>query len=722
MRATSLLAAVLCLLFVAAPAGADEGMWQLDKLDDDLVKAMRSLGLELSQKEIFTPDGDGIAYAIVDLGGGTGSFVSPKGLILTNHHVAFGAIQRASTTENNFMRDGFHAAVHADEIPAKGYEVGVLRSIEDVTGKVLDAVDDEMEPLERFEAIELRQKELIAEAEAAGDVKCEIAELFGGMQYKLFTYFHIRDVRLVYAPPEAIGNYGGDVDNWMWPRHGGDFSFLRAYVAPDGSPADFSEENVPYEPAVHLAMSTRPLNAGDFVLIMGYPGSTYRHRSSYSIDHAENFMFPGRVEVFGQLLEIIDDASEADEAAAIKLARFDQMLNNAMKNYQGQLEGFRRAGLLARKKAEEKEFVRWLEDEKKMEKKYGDVLPKIAELYEQNKKTREVATVTRMSAFLCQMLRAAETIHRWSIEKEKPDMERHTGFQERDLPDLEQGLRMIDLGYHPATDRAFLAFFMRMAADLPEDQRLLAVDEMLEAAPGETIEEKIGSTLDRLYAGTKLGDLEERMRMFGLSENELLAEGDPFIGFAAALRPQLDEIEKQAKAWNGAITALRPRLIEAKRRWRGGAFYPDATSTIRLTYGTVEGYSPRDAVHYDWITRLGGVVEKHTGETPFDCPDALIDLWERRDFGRYRDEKLDDVPVDFLSTCDITGGNSGSPIMNGKGEVIGAAFDGNWESISADYLFNDELTRTISVDSRYILFILDRFSGASSLLEEMTIH
>ncbi|MBN1884149.1 MAG: S46 family peptidase [Candidatus Krumholzibacteriota bacterium] len=722
MRAVCLSVVALCLVLAAVPVGADEGMWQLDKLDKDLVRKMNALGLELSQKEIFTPKGGGIAYAIVDLGGGTGSFVSSRGLVLTNHHVAFGALQRASTTENNYIRDGFHAPTTADEIPARGYEVGVLRSIEDVTKKVLGAVDDGMTPLERFEAIERVRKELIAGAEEGGDVRCEIAELFGGMEYKLFTYFFIRDVRLVYAPPEAIGNYGGDIDNWMWPRHGGDFSFLRAYVAPDGSPADYSEENVPYEPAVHLAMSTGPLAEGDFVMIMGYPGSTYRHRSSYSIDHAENFLFPRRVAMFGGILDIIQEASAADGDAAIKLARLDAMLNNSMKNYQGQLEGFRKAGLLARKQAEEREFTAWLLSEPEMAARYGDVLPGIAVLYEENMATREIADLARLSGFLSQMMRAAGTIYKWSVEKEKPDMDRDPGFQERDLPDLAQGLEMLDRGYHPATDRAILAFLLRMAADLPANQRLVAFDEMIEREEGATVEDRIESLLDRLYGGTKLGDAGERMRMFELSREDLLAEKDPFIEFAAAIRPQLDEIEETGKAWNGAITALRPRLIEAKRRWRGGSFYPDATSTIRLTYGTIAGYSPRDAVEYGWITRLGGVVEKHTGETPFDCPDALLDLYERRDFGRYRDEALDDVPVDFLSTCDITGGNSGSPIMNARGEVIGAAFDGNWESISADYLFNEDLTRTISVDSRYILFILEQFSGATSLLEEMSIH
>jgi hypothetical protein len=711
---------------VAADAmAAVEGMWPLDELDDSVFHSMRALGFELSREELYDPDGRGLAYAVIDLGGGTGSFVSPMGLILTNHHVAFTALQRASAgdTSRNYIEEGINTADYSEEIPAEGYRASVLISIEDVTTAVLGATRDGMSGIERYEAIDKKIKEIVKEAEEGHDVECSVVDFYSGMQYKLFTYFPIKDIRLVYAPPRSIGNYGGDIDNWMWPRHTGDFSFFRAYVAPDGSSAEYAEENVPYEPEVFLNVSSRGVKQGDFAMIIGFPGQTLRYRTSYSIDHYQNFNFPTLIELFGDMIGILQGAAEADPAVAIKVAALDQMLNNAMKNYQGQLEGFERAGLLERKIRQENEFTAWLDADPAMKAKYGDILPSIGDLYERYvKTTRKKRLITRFVGFGCQMVRAASTLYRWSVEKAKDDLEREPGFQERDIPRLKESLRMIERSYDPATDRKVLRYFMMRALELPPDQRIEAFDGMMSQARGESDEARIDAILDRLYAGTTLGSTEERMRMFELSQDDLMKEGDAFIGFAAAMYPELDALEKSDKEFAGAITAIRPRLIKVYKTWKGGALYPDANGTIRLTYGTVQGYVPRDAVDYYYITSLSGVIEKHTGEDPFDAPQKLIELHENRDFGAYVDSVIDDVPVDFLSTLDITGGNSGSPVLNGRGEVIGTAFDGNWESISADYLFNPEVTRAISVDSRYILFILDRFSHAERLLGEMMVH
>ena len=702
---------------------AVEGMWPIDQLDEAVFHHMEELGFELSRKELYDPRGKGVAFGVISLGGGTGSFVSPKGLILTNHHVAFTALQRASDTERNYIENGINTRSFAEEIPAEGYRASVLISIKDVTGSVLGAVEDGMSGIARYEAIEKRIKEIVKEAEEGCDVECSVAEFYSGMQYKLFTYFTIKDIRIVYAPPQAIGNYGGDIDNWMWPRHTGDFSFFRAYVAPDGSSAEFADENVPYEPAVFLPFSSRGVSQGDFAMIIGFPGQTMRYRTSYSIDHYQNFNFPTLVKLFGDIIGILQEAAEGDPAVAIKVASLDAMLNNAMKNYEGQLEGFEKAGLLGRKIEQEKEFKAWLDRNPAMKEKYGDVLPSIGALYGRYiETTREKQQITRFVGFGCQMMRAAGTLYRWSVEKAKDDLDREPGYQERDIPRLQQSLRMIERSYDPATDRKVLRYFMMRALELPADQRIEALDAMLAEAPGESNEERIDAILDRLYGGTKLGSTEERMRMFELSNDELMKEGDTFVGFAAAMFPEVQALEDNDKEFSGAITAIRPRLIEAYKTWKGGVLYPDANGTMRLTYATVQGYSPRDAVDYYYITSLSGVIEKHTGEDPFDAPEKLIELYEKKDFGGYVDGVIDEVPVDFLSTCDITGGNSGSPILNARGEVIGTAFDGNWESISADYLFNAEVTRAISVDARYILFVLDKFSGAGRLLEEMVIR
>ncbi len=712
----------IAILLLAGSVSADEGMWQLDKLDKTIMKQIKAMGLELSKDEIYDGKGRGIAYAIVNLGGGTGSFVSPKGLILTNHHVAFTALQRASTEENNYIRDGFNARSFDEEIEAPGYRALVLMSIKDVTKKVLDAVKDDMSPLERQKSIELRIKEIVKEAEGERDVECRVSSFYSGMNYKLFTYFPIKDVRIVFAPPGSIGNYGGDIDNWMWPRHTGDFSFLRAYVAPDGSSAEYSEDNVPYEPGVHLAMSTRGVRENDFTMVIGYPASTMRYRSSYSIEHNQNFSYPKRIEMFGDLLGIFNEAARSDPAVAIKVASFDARFNNSMKNSEGMLEGFKKAGLLNRKLEEEKEFMEWLDGSEKMKKKYGHVLPEIAALYEDIKLTRMKNLIMRFSGFACQMMGAAVSISRWSEEKEKEDLEREQGYQERDVPRMKQRLGIMQRSFDEDTDKKVLKYFMLLAAECPENSRVKAFDTMLETMDGDSIEEKVDALIEKLYAGSKLQSAEERLRMFDLPRGELLEEGDSFIDFAEMLKEEIKAQEERDRAFMGAITMLRPELIKAFAEWKGGMLYPDANSTMRLTYGVVKGYSPRDAVNYDYITTLSGVIEKYTGEEPFDCPEKLMQLHESGDFGIYADEVTGDLPVDFLSTCDITGGNSGSPILNGRGEVIGAAFDGNYESISADYIFNEELTRDINVDARYILFLLDKVVGATNLLEEMSIH
>ncbi|MBN1165307.1 MAG: S46 family peptidase [Candidatus Krumholzibacteriota bacterium] len=722
MRFRALPVLLTAMLLALSPAVfAEEGMWQMDKFDSQLFQKMRGLGLELSQQEIYSPRGKGIAYAIIQLGGGTGSFVSPRGLILTNHHVAFGALQRASTADNNLIENGFYADSIEKDIEAPGYEARVLISIKDVTAEMLKAARGKS-GADRYQALENKIKEIQKEVEQDEDVRCTVASFYDGMEYKLYTYFLIKDIRLVYAPPRSIGNYGGDIDNWMWPRHTGDFSFFRAYVAPDGGSAEYAEENVPYQPAVHLALSSTGVKKDDFMMIMGYPGRTMRYRSSYSIDYNQNWSYPNRIKIFGEMIDMYQKAAEADPALAIKVSFFDQMLNNSVKNYQGQLEGFRKAGLLDRKLAEEKAMQEWIKSDKKREKKYGDILSSLAALYEEQKTYREKSNINGLMRFGSQMLGAAGRIYHWSKEKVKDDLDRDPGYMERDMPRFKMQLRMIDRSYDPGIDRQILRYFIDLAMELPEGQRLKGLDEAIQKSAGADRDEKIDRLLDKLYGETKLGNAEERMRMFELSTEELMKEGDPFILLAARLWKENEEMDKRDEAFNGSVSEIRPRLIEALREWRGGAFYPDANGTMRLTFGKATGYSPRDAVSYDYITSLGGALEKHTGEEPFDCPPRLLELGHNREYGKYKDEYLDDVPIAFLATCDITGGNSGSPILNGKGEVVGAAFDGNWESISSDYLFNQKLTRTISVESRYILFVLDKFSGAKELLGEMSVH
>ncbi|MDD4858491.1 MAG: S46 family peptidase, partial [Candidatus Krumholzibacteria bacterium] len=368
-----MLAAII--LVVPLALMADEGMWPIDNLDKLPWKDLQTMGLKLSPGQIYDGKGGGIAYAIVSLGGGTGSFVSPSGLILTNHHVAFQALQRTSTAEHNYIVDGFNAGTLEEEIPAPGYRAYVLLSIEDVTRKVLSAIADSMGDLDRYNAIEKRIKEIVKYAEEKGNVECRVVSFYDGMQYKLYTQFVCKDVRIVYAPPEAVGNYGGDIDNWMWPRHTGDFSFLRAYVGPDGKSAEYAKGNVPYKPAVYLAVSEKGIKENDFTMIIGYPGRTGRYATSYEIAAMQEYSYPVRIQMFKDWLAILGEESKRGEDVKIKVAGFDQMLNNSMKNWEGMLEGFKKGHLLERKLDAERGFGMWLNMSPDMKKKYGDVLP-----------------------------------------------------------------------------------------------------------------------------------------------------------------------------------------------------------------------------------------------------------------------------------------------------------------------------------------------------------
>jgi hypothetical protein len=376
------LAAFLLAAFPPVTTQADEGMWLLHMLENCPTDSWNARGLELSLEEIYDPKNPDIADAIIRLGGGSASFVSIDGLIITNHHVAYGALQRQSSAEVNYMRQGFIARTRAEEIPAPGYQAFVTREVKDVTKKVLGAVNDKMSDKERYDAIEARTKKIIQDAEKSKDIHAEVRDFYGGMQYYLFTYFKIKDIRIVYAPPGMIGNYGGEVDNWMWPRHTGDFSFLRAYVGPDGKSAEYSEDNVPYHPEKYLVISKAPLKADDFTIVIGYPGGTSRYRSSYSIDHHVNQSYPNRIKHFKEIIDILEAESKKDEDTAVKAAGLKRGLENAYKNNKGMLEGLKKAKLLDKKRQEEEALRRFIKANPDIEKKYGTVLNEIKAQYD----------------------------------------------------------------------------------------------------------------------------------------------------------------------------------------------------------------------------------------------------------------------------------------------------------------------------------------------------
>ncbi|MFQ6084381.1 MAG: S46 family peptidase [Candidatus Aminicenantia bacterium] len=699
---------------------ADEGMFLLDQLDKNLMEKMKKMGLELSAEEIYNPTGSCLAKAVVRMGA-TGSFVSPKGLIVTNHHVAFGAVQRISTPENNYIENGFLARSLEEEVPAPGYNVYVLISFKDITKEILSAVKEGMTDLERYKAIEKKTKKIIKKAEKKGDVECRVASMNGGMQYYLFTYMKIKDIRIVYVPARSIGEYGGDIDNWMWPRHTGDFAFFRAYVSPDGKPAEYSKDNVPYQPESYLKISTKGVKEGDFAMIMGFPGRTMRYKTSFAIDQDQNFRYPFQIETATQLIRILEEFSQKDKDVSIKLVSRIKGLNNVLKNNQGMLEGLIRTKLLQKKRSEEEAFTEFIKTKPELQKKYGHLLPQIEALYQEQGKLQEKNALLRWMSYGSQMMNFALTINKWSIEKQKKDMEREPGYQNRDLPRIKLRLKIAQRSLVPEADREILKYFLEKALTLPPGQKFEAIERLFKANPSRPKNEIIAEFLDNLYQNTRLVSVEERVKMLEMNRKELLKLKDPFIEFAAELEKEREVLNRKRKEFSGAISRLRPLYLEGISLWKNIRLYPDANRTLRFNYGQVKGYSPRDAVRYYYLTSLSGVIEKYTGEEPFDCPDKLLKVYQEKDFGQYIDENIQDVPVNFLTTNDSTGGNSGSPVMNGKGELIGLLFDGNYEALYSDYYFNPELTRSINVDIRYVLFIAEKVDKALNVLKELGV-
>ena len=701
-------------------ARADEGMFLLNKIDQSLMEKMKKMGLELPLEEIYNAKAPSVWNAVLNLGA-TASFVSPKGLIVTNHHVAFGAVQRISTAQKNYIETGFLARSMEEEAPVPGSEASILLSIEDVTKDVLSALKTGMTDFERYLAVENRTKEIIKDAEKKGGVRCEVTGMNYGMEYFLFTFIRLKDIRIVYVPARSIGEYGGEVDNWMWPRHTGDFAFLRAYVGPDGKPAEYSKNNVPYQPKSYLKISAKGISEGDFALIIGYPGRTYQRLTSFGIEDDIDFRYGFQIQTLKDLIKIYEDFSAKDKEAEVKLASMLKSYYNGLKNNQGMLEGLVKANLLDKKRAEEKAFLDFLKTNPELEKKYGTQLYQIEALYRESNKTRAKSAILSWIGRGSQMTSLALMINKWSIEKEKKDMEREPGYQERDRARAEQRLRIAQRSLVPEADKKGLEYFLKKALALPQGQKIKAVEDIVNQQPGVSPDQAVANFLEKLYRETKLASAEERVKMFQLNRKELLNLGDPFIQFASELEKERETLNIKSREFSGALSRLMPVYLQGVEAWRKTKLYPDANGTIRFNYGKVKGYSPRDAVWYRYLTSLTGVVEKNTGKEPFNNPERLLEVYKRKDFGTYLDKTINDVPVNFLSDNHSTGGNSGSPVINGKGELIGLLFDGNYESMYSDYYFDPDITRSINVDIRYVLFITEKVDKALNVLQELTI-
>lgn len=697
----------------------EEGMYPLSEIKK---LNLKEAGLKIDIEDIYNPNGVSLIDALVNLSGCTGSFVSDKGLILTNHHCAFGAINRASTTENNYLENGFHAAAYEDEIPAGGIDCRITESYEDVTDRVLAAVEGVDDLAERAKLIE---KEMNAIEEEYNDpensIEARVSEMFTGQSYVLFKYRVIKDVRLVYAPPQSIGNFGGESDNWVWPRHTGDFSILRAYVAPDGSAATYSEENVPYTPKKHLQVNPDGVDEEDFVFILGYPARTYRHNPSQFLEYRQNYFLPYYADLYEWTIETVENMSEGDPEMELKYASFNKSLANRMKRYKGQMLGIRRINLIEKKQQEEEEIKKFIRSDEELNEKYGGLFEKIAEAYDERMDYVEanlwLGGLEDVSPTMRIAIYTVENAH----QMQKDEEDRGTWFQEKNLMRMVAYIWNRASYYNEDIEREVLTMMLEEAATLEGENEINAVSNLFdENTEYEEIERFVEENLLNAEVVT---DRDYFDKLFTMTPEELAELDDPVIDFAIQIWEQANYIREKNDKFEGAMSKLLPELNEVKRLKDEQDFIPDANRTLRLTYGYVRGYSPRNAVYYEPLTTLDGVIDKSYINNPdYETPEKLHELYENEDWGQFYDEDLGGVPVALLYNMDTTGGNSGSPIMDAYGRMIGINFDRAYEATINDYAWDESYSRSIGVDIRYVLWVTQKYGGADHLLEEMGVN
>ena len=723
MKKTFLFVA-LAIFSLVGKVHADEGMWLPMFVERLNYVDMQKMGLQLTPEELYSINNSSLKDAIVGLSEGatprgffcTGEIVSQNSLMFTNHHCGYNAIQKLSTVEHDYLTDGFWAKDFSEELPAEGISASFLVRMEDVTEQVLSVVNDTMTWAERNAAIAAKSKELELAASEDGKYNPIISAFFEGNEYYMFVYRVYTDVRLVGTPPSSIGKFGGDTDNWMWPRHTGDFSIFRVYADAEGNPAPYSPDNKPLTPKHHLPVSLDGIQQDDFTMIWGFPGSTERYLTSYGIDYNVESFYPTIHDIFKLQTDVMDEFMQKDASVNIMYADDKAGLANTWKNFEGQMLMLRKNKVAETKAELENQFTEWLNANPAKAEEYGDVLNTLAESY-------ELVHQITPSIYYPNYLAMTGAI---GISGE---FAAYAGTDKKDkeaVAAAEEALKAIDVD----------AFFAETYKPL-EDKMLVEMLKLYYNTFDAEANPNFYNLVEKKYKGDVVALAND------ILENSIFATPESIKAFIE--KPNAKKVEKDPAyvvmntMINHLVTNLAPYratmqtisennhlFVKGLREFYAATqpekdLYPDANSSLRMSYGSVQDYQPADAIHYDYICTANGILEKYVpGDYEFDVPQRLLDLIEARDFGQYADEN-GELVVCFLSTNDITGGNSGSPIMNGKGELIGLAFDGNWEAMSGDINFEPKLQRTINVDARYVLFVIDKFAGATNLIEELTI-
>jgi hypothetical protein len=710
------------------------GMWMPRQMSDHAA-LLRELGLRIDASALTDPTQAPMS-AVVSLGHCTASFVSPEGLLVTNHHCVQGALQLSSTPDNNLVEHGFVAKTRADETSAGPTQrVYVAQRMTDVTDAILAGIADITDDGRRHAEIETREKALIAACELdRPEITCKTASFFKGHEWQLIEYLEIRDVRLVYVPARSVGNYGGEIDNWQWPRHTGDFAFYRAYVGPDGQPAGYSPDNVPFKPQAFLPIGAAGVDASDLVFVAGYPAKTNRMLTAAEIRRNIDWTYPRYLDKANQRMAIIAEQMKAGGETAIKAGVARQSIQNGLEKYTGILEGLQQSDLVDRRDAEEQAFRTWAAADPARRRHVdaldaiGARLPERWDLDARDEAWNDVIgtanPLTEDRRDLIggsRLLKEAIFLVHHAEQRQKPDAERRLGYQDRDRPAIVAVQRAFAKRYDAAIDRAMWTLALTRAAADPASVAWLR--DLLGLKKGAKVDAAaIARALDALYGKTKLADEKVRMTLLDASPATLKKSKDPFIKLALKLYPRVKQHQARDEARHGAELATDRVYAEGLLAFRAGKVAPDANRTLRISFGTVRGYRPAPGADvYAPFTVAPEIAKKHTGEEPFDAPRKLLDAIAAGAWGPYASRELGAVPVNFLADLDSTGGNSGSPVLNAAGELVGLLFDGNFEGLASDVVFKPDTTRAIVADIRYVLWVADAIDGADHVLEELGI-
>lgn len=708
---------ILALVLSWIGCRADEGMWIPMLLKKYNIEDMQKQGFKLTAEDIYDINQASLKDAVIGLGREgspffhfcTGELISNEGLVVTNHHCSFDMIQSHSSLEHNYLRDGFWAKTKKDELANPGITASILVRMEDVTDKILGQLKPDMSVNERKDQIAKISKQLEQEAVARTNLMANIKPYFNGNQYFMSVFKIYKDVRLVGAPPSAIGKFGGDTDNWMWPRHTGDFSVLRIYAGQDNEPAAYSPENKPFQPATFFKISTKGVNEGDFTMVFGYPGTTTEYLPSYAIEQMQDIENPAKIAIRTAKLNVIDAAMESDELLRIKYAAKAASVANAWKKWQGETKGLKRFNTVGKKQQEEAAFRQWANDKKQ----YSTLLDRYKKLYDRRK------DLILAASYLNEAGKRGAEIVGWSATVNNVlKSENFKNDPEQSKKKLKAAVEEYYKDYDVTTDKKILIEMLKL---YNRDLSAQWIPEEVKAAAGK---KGITAYAENLFAKSVFAN--EKALMEFIDQSNVASykklEKDPAYRllvsidqlYAEKIYPELSMIENEItllnQLWLAALMEMQPEKT----------FYADANSTLRVGYGKVQGYSPCDAVYYKHYTTLSGIMEKDNPEIyDYNVPQKLREIYQGQDFGPYTQDG--EIPVCFIATNHTTGGNSGSPVLNAEGHLIGLNFDRAWDGVMSDIQYDPDICRNISVDIRYVLFIIDKLAGASHLIDEMVI-